>query len=167
MTADFPQITVRLAAEADRAFVLGLVPRLRAFGPPPLRPPEALDGAERRTLERAFDELPGGAILLVGEHPAEGPLGFAYVETGTDYFTQEKHGHLAILAVDESGEGRGVASALLAAAERWAAGQGYRFMTLNVFAQNARARAAYEKAGYGPDTVRYLKELQGSVSSHK
>ena len=159
MSEDSDRIFVRPATEADRTFVLGLVPRLRAFGPSPLRPPEALDGAERRTLERAFDALPDGATLLIGEHPQEGPLGIAYVETGTDYFTRESHGHLAILVVDESGEGRGVASALLEATERWAADQGYRFVTLNVFAQNARARAAYEKAGYTPDIVRYLKEL--------
>lgn len=153
------QITVRPATDADRPFVLGLVPRLRAFGPSPLRPAEALDSAERRTLEKAFDALPEGSILLIGEHPAEGPLGMAYAETGTDYFTKEAHGHLTILAVHESGEGRGVAPALLEAVERWAAGRGHRFVTLNVFARNARARAAYEKAGYAPDIVRYLKEL--------
>lgn len=153
------QITIRPATAADRAFVLDLVPRLRAFGPSALRPSEALDSAERRTLERAFDALPGGAVLLIGEHPAEGALGMAYAETATDYFTREAHGHLAILAVAESGEGRGVAPALLAAVERWAADQGYRFVTLNVFAGNARARAAYEKAGYGPDIIRYIKEL--------
>jgi GNAT superfamily N-acetyltransferase len=153
------RILVRPATEADRSFVLGLVPRLRAFGPSSLRPPEDLDSAERRTLERAFDALPQGAVLLIAEHPSEGALGMAYVETGTDYFTQEAHGHLTILAVTESGEGRGVASALLGAVERWSAARGFRFVTLNVFARNARARAVYEKAGYGPDFVRYLKEL--------
>ena len=153
------QITVRHATDADRSFVLGLVPRLRAFGPSPLRPAEALDSAERRTLERAFDALPEGSTLLIGEHPAEGPLGMAYAETGTDYFTKESHGHLAILIVAEAGEGRGVAPALLEAVESWSAERGYRFVTLNVFAQNARALAAYEKAGYAPDIVRYLKEL--------
>lgn len=40
------QIEIRGATAANRDFVLGLVPRLRAFGPPPLRPPEALDEAE-------------------------------------------------------------------------------------------------------------------------
>jgi GNAT superfamily N-acetyltransferase len=159
MSEDSDRIFVRPAIEADRDFVLALVPRLRAFGPSPLRPSEALDGAERRTLERAFDALPEGTSLLIGEHPAEGALGVAYVETGTDYFTKESHGHLAILIVAEAGEGRGVASALLEAVERWSAERGYRFVTLNVFAQNARARAAYEKAGYAPDIVRYLKEL--------
>ncbi len=151
-------IVVRPATEADRAFVLDLVPRLRAFGPGPLRPPEAMDSAERRILERAFSELPDGAVLLVAEHPAEGALGMAFAHTATDYYTQEPHGHLAILAVTEPAEGRGAAPALLAAVERWSADQGFRFLTLNVFSENTRARAAYERAGYAPDIVRYLKE---------
>jgi GNAT superfamily N-acetyltransferase len=58
----------------------------------------------------------------------------AYAETGTDYFTKESHGHLAILIVAEAGEGRGVAPALLEAVESWAADRGYRFVALNVFA---------------------------------
>ena len=155
-------VTVRPALAADRDFVLGLVPRLRAFGAPPLRPAAALDDAERRALEVALDALPlpeGAATLLVAELDAA-PAGVAYAEAATDYFTGERHGHLAILAVAESGEGRGVGRALLAAVEAWSAAQGHRFVTLNVFAANARARAVYERAGYAPDTVRYAKELR-------
>jgi GNAT superfamily N-acetyltransferase len=153
------EIEIRPATPADRNFVLGLVPRLRAFGPPPLRPPEALDEAEVRVLSRAFDALPDGAVLFVAEHPSHGALGAAYAETATDYFTQEKHGHLAILMVAEAGEGKGAGRALLTAVESWSARQGHRFLTLNVFAGNSRARAVYERAGYAQDTIRYLKEL--------
>lgn len=153
------QIEIRSATLADREFVLGLVPRLRAFGPPPLRPAEALDDAEVRALSRAFEALPDGAVLFVAEHPRHGALGAAYAETATDYFTQEKHGHLAILMVAEAGEGKGAGRALLAAVESWSAGQGHRFITLNVFAGNSRARAVYERAGYAQDTIRYLKTL--------
>ena len=150
--------TVRAATAADREFILGLVPRLRAFGEPPLRPADALDDAERRALERALAALPPDATLLVAELDAE-PVGVAYAETAADYFTGERHGHLAILAVAEAGEGRGVGRALLAAGEGWAAARGYRFVTLNVFAANARARRLYERAGYAPDTIRYAREL--------
>ena len=152
-------VTVRAATAADRAFALGLVPRLRAFGPPPLRPPEALDGAERRALERAFADTPPDALLLVAESAQLGPIGVAYAETQTDYFTHERHGHLAILIVAESGEGQGAGRALIAACEAWAVSRGYRYVTLNVFAANERARAVYERAGYAPDTVRYAKTL--------
>jgi GNAT superfamily N-acetyltransferase len=152
-------ITVRAARPADRDFIVSLVPRLRAFGPPPLRPPEAVDRAEREALERALDALPEGSALFVAERDGAGPAGVLYLETATDYFTQERHGHVAILVVSEAGEGHGVGRALLQAAEAWGVERGYRFLTLNVFGGNARARLLYERAGYAVDTVRYAKVL--------
>jgi GNAT superfamily N-acetyltransferase len=149
---------VRTATPADRDFILGVVPRLRAFGPPPLRPVAALDRAEREALERALTAPSVDAILLVAEAGGS-PVGVAYAQTATDYFTGERHGHLAIIAVAEEGEGRGVGRALLTAVEQWASERRYRFLTLNVFAGNERARAVYERAGYAPDTIRYAKEL--------
>jgi GNAT superfamily N-acetyltransferase len=151
-------LTVRAATPADREFILGLVPRLRAFGEVPLRPAAALDAAERRALERALAAPAPDAALVVAELGGV-PVGVAYAETAADYFTGERHGHLAILIVAEAGEGRGAGRALLAAVEGWAAGRGYRFITLNVFAGNARARRVYERAGYAPETIRYAKEL--------
>jgi GNAT superfamily N-acetyltransferase len=152
-------VHVRPAAAADRAFLTGVVPRLRAFGPPPLRPADALDRAERETLERALDEPQPDAVLLVAELGDAGLAGVAYAHTATDYFTGEHHGHLSILAVAEAGEGQGVGPALLTAVEAWSAARGHRFITLNVFAGNDRARAVYERAGYAQDTLRYVKEL--------
>jgi RimJ/RimL family protein N-acetyltransferase len=32
-------------------------------------------------------------------------------------------------------------------------------LTLNVFAGNARARGVYERLGYAPETLRYVKAL--------
>jgi len=139
--------------------MLGVVPRLRAFGPPPLRPADALDRAERKALERALAAPSPDAVVLVAELDSMGPSGVAYAETAIDYFTGERHGHLAILAVAAEGEGQGVGRALLAAIEAWATERAYRFLTLNVFAGNSRARAVYERAGFGLDTVRYVKEL--------
>ena len=150
---------IRTARASDRAFVLALVPRLRAFGPPPLRPAEALDAGERRTLDRFFDAPPDGAGLWVADDPDSALLGAAYAEGAVDYFTQESHGHLGILAVTAEAEGRGVGRALIAAVEAWAAERRYRFLTINVFATNVRAAAIYEHAGYRPDIVRFVKEL--------
>jgi GNAT superfamily N-acetyltransferase len=151
-------VHVRVSTTADHDFVIGMVPRLFAFGPPPLRPAEALHRAERQALERALAAPSPEEILLVAELEG-GPAGIAYAETAIDYFTREPHGHLAILSVAESGEGQGVGRALMTAVEAWARKQGYRFITLNVFAGNGRARAVYERAGYEPDTIRYVKEL--------
>jgi len=153
-------IQIRAATEADREFMVGVVPRLRAFGPPPLRPDDALDRGERETLERALENPADDAVLLIAEMEGIGPAGVAYALTATDYFTREPHGHLSILAVAEAGEGRGAGRALMAAVEAWSAARGHRFITLNVFAGNSRARAVYERAGYGEDVLRYVKVLR-------
>jgi GNAT superfamily N-acetyltransferase len=158
---DSNELIIRPATEADPAFALSLVPRLRSFGEVPLRAAADLDAAERRTLDKAFDELPAGAVLLVAEHPRDGALGFAYAVTTTDHFSQMVHGHLAIIAVAEAGEGRGVGRSLIAAVEAWALDRGYRLLTLNVFEGNARARALYERNGYAVDMLRCIKELAG------
>jgi GNAT superfamily N-acetyltransferase len=152
-------VRVRVATPADHAFILALVPRLRAFGDVPLRSAEAHDRAEREALARALASPDADAVVYVGELAGVGAAGVAYAQSATDYFTRERHGHLAILAVSEAGEGRGVGRALIAAAEAWARGRGHRFLSLNVFAANARARAVYERAGFAPDVVRYAKEL--------
>lgn len=153
-------VQVRAATAADRDFIVGVVPRLRAFGPPPLRPADAMDRAEVEALEQALAAPADGAILLVAELEGFGPAGIALANTATDYFTHERHGHLSIIIVSDAGEGRGVGRALLDAVDGWAAAQGHRFITLNVFSGNQRARSFYERAGYGEDTVRYVKELR-------
>lgn len=120
---------LRPAQAGDQAAVMALVPRLRAFGPPPLRPAAALDAGERRTLERFFAAPPAGAELFIAEGPGSSVLGAAYAEPLVDYFTEESHGHLGILMVAEDAEGHGVGRALISVVEAWAADAGYRFVT--------------------------------------
>jgi hypothetical protein len=79
-------IRVRTATAADRDFIVGVVPRLRAFGPPPLRPIAALDGAERRALEHALAASSDDAVLFIGE--ADGrPTGVAHAQTAKELRT--------------------------------------------------------------------------------
>jgi len=153
--------SIRNARPDDLPAVVALVPRLRSFGSQPLRSDAELDRAEVLTLTRAVEALVDDALLLVAERTAATPsvVGVAYAESAVDYFTREKHGHLGILAVAREAEGKGAGRALMDAVERWAVGRGYRFITLNVFAQNERARGVYERAGYAPDTIRYAKPL--------
>ena len=155
--------TLRDARAADRSAILALVPRLRAFGPSTLRTPEALDAGERRVLERFFDAPVNGTALVVAERADGVVIGAAFAEEEIDYFTQEANGHLGILVVAAAAEGRGVGRALIANFERWAQAAGHRFVTINVFATNARAAQLYERAGYEPDTLRYAKTLPPAV----
>jgi GNAT superfamily N-acetyltransferase len=153
-------ISIRAAIPTDLDAISALVPRLRAFGVPPLRSADVLDGAERATLERALVAAKPGTVCFVAELDDSGTAGVAYAETAIDYFTREPHGHLGILAVAAGAEGRGVGRALLAAVEEWSRACGHSILALNVFAANHRARTVYERAGYALDTCRYYKELR-------
>ncbi len=152
-------VPVRPVRPEEHAAVLALVPRLRAFGEAPLRAADDMDRAEHEALRAALATDRPDVAVLVAVLPDVPVAGVAYVHEATDYFTRETHGHLGILAVAAAAEGRGAGRALLAAAEAWAAGRGHRFLTLNVFAANGRARAVYERAGYAPDTLKYYKPL--------
>jgi GNAT superfamily N-acetyltransferase len=71
----------------------------------------------------------------------------------------------APILITEDAERRGVGRALLEAAEDWARGRGHPFISLNVFTQNTRARSVYERLGYGPETLRYVKPLEQNAAS--
>ena len=79
--------------------------------------------------------------------------------TQVDYFTHEPVAHIEVLAVDPAAQGRGVARALMQAAEDWGRKMGLARISLNVWAQNERARGLYEHLGYKPETMHYLKDL--------
>ena len=150
--------TVRAGTAADRDFVIEAARRFAAFGPPPWRTPLEIVAGEVRCLDDFFDRGMQGSTLLVAEEAGRS-AGFAFLEHHIDYFTGDGHGHVGMLAITEAAEGRGVGTALLAAAEEWARAHGYARLTLNVFEGNARARRAYERAGFQVETLRYIKAL--------
>ena len=150
---------VRPARPTDRDFIVGLTPRLAAGFPlPSWRTPGEVARTEAATLESALKLMPAGNALLVAESATGEPAGFAYLERLVDYFGRP-HGHLGILAVAAQAEGQGVGRVLLEAAERWARDQKLEMLSLNVFAANERARRVYERLGYAPETLRYVKIL--------
>jgi GNAT superfamily N-acetyltransferase len=150
-------VRIRPASGSDQAFVHKVTGRLAAFGPPPWRTPDEIVEAERRTLNAFFVDPPSDAALLIAENDT--PLGFIYLETQIDYFTRESQGHVGIIAVDDVAEGKGVGRALLDAAASWARARGFRRLTLNVFEGNDRARQVYERAGFQPETLRYVRAV--------
>lgn len=152
-------IRIRPAVRLDRDWVLLLAPRLHEFGPPPFRDVSTMDAAVAREIQAGFDRPGPETAILVAEDSGS-PAGFVFLVTDRDYFTGEAHGHISDLVVSPEAEGRGVGRALLAASEEWASGRGYRFLTLNVFEENRRARTLYEKAGYTPEMTKFVKELR-------
>ncbi len=154
------EIRVRQAAPEHAEFVLSLVPQLVAFGPPPWRDRQQMMDTDRLVIGRALRGLTAGATVLVAEDFGGQPLGFVHVCGEADYYTRGEAGHIADIIVAPEARGRGVGEILLAAAEQWARGLGYSLLTLNVFIENTRARALYDRAGFGAETIRYVKALQ-------
>lgn len=151
---------IRPAAPADRAFVLNLAARLvDGFDAPSHRTkPELIEG-DRRALEAWFDapSNPDEAMLIAEVDGS--PAGVAYLVTLVDYFNERPHAHLSVLAVEKAAEGRGVGSALLAACQQWARSKGSDRLTLSALVTNARARALYERKGFGGEYIRYVLPL--------
>lgn len=153
-------LRIRAATPEDAAWLLPMSSRLHDFGPPPFRPRDQMDRAVADDIGSSLDAPDETVAVFVVEDSASGrPLGFAHVRTLTDYFTAEPHGHVSDLVVAADAEGRGAGSALLAACEDWSRARRYRLLTLNVFDENRRARALYDRLGYRADTLRMVKVL--------
>jgi ribosomal protein S18 acetylase RimI-like enzyme len=156
---EISDMRIRTAERRDRDFILSLVPRLMEFGPPPWRDAGQMTATDKEVIEQVLLTNPPGTIILLAEDRSGAPLGFIHLNTTRDYFTRERHGHISDIVVAPAGEGRGVGRVLMEAGEEWARSQGFRLLTLNVFANNRRALNLYERLGYGQDTIKYVKEL--------
>ena len=149
---------IRPGTAADRDFVVDTARRFAAFGPPAWRSAQEVVAGEVRCLDDFFDgRLQGPALIIAEEDGVR--LGFAFLEPAVDYFSNEPHAHLGMIAVTAEAEGHGAGAALMRAAEDWSRAAGYAKLTLNVFEGNQRARQFYERSGYQVETLRYVKIL--------
>lgn len=152
-------IHIRFASIDDEEFIVSLVPRLVEFVPPSWRDAARMTATDTQVLsDKLLNRSPGTAIF-VAEDSGGVRLGFIHLHTGTDYYNRDEHGHVGDVIVAPEGEGRGIGSMLIARGEEWARANGYRWLTLNVFAENLRAREIYEWLGYGEDIMKHVKEL--------
>lgn len=151
-------MTIRPAQPADREFVLALADRLVSFDVPAWRSKDELADGDRRALADWFRHPRPDEALFVAELDGR-PAGCAYLVTLVDYFNERPHAHLSVLAVSAEAEGKGVGSALLDRSEAWARERGSDCLTLNALVTNARARALYERRGFGGEYIRYMKPL--------
>lgn len=152
-------IKIRPASIADKEFIISLVPRLVEFNPPAWRDAAQMTVIDNQVLSDKLLNQPVGTAVFIAEDNDGVALGFIHLQTGTDYYNGEEHGHISDVIVAPEGEGRGIGSLLIAKGEEWARIQGYRWLTLSVFAQNLRAREVYKRLGYGEDIMKYVKEL--------
>jgi RimJ/RimL family protein N-acetyltransferase len=96
--------------------------------------------AQRRKFLEAFVENTSPAAALIAVSGVV-PVGNLFLTT---------HGGIGEIgmAVDQAWRGRGVGSALMAAAVEWAGGQGLHKLALQLWPHNVAARRLYEKFGF-------------------
>ncbi len=165
------QVSIRPAIAPDHAAVpvLALADRLPAFGPT-TRPASEIADRERAVLATALSQPVGRSAILVAEQLSRGVVGVILLESRRDYFTNEAHGHVAILAVVREAGGQGIGRALLQAGEDWARANRYskltlavanRYskLTLAVFKDNERAKQVYERQGWRSELETWYKPL--------
>ena len=165
-----------MARPSDRQFVLDLADRLVAFDVPPWREKPELVAGDRRALEQWFARLRQSSHLRQGSGGQAGaaeddgeamyvaeldgrPAGCAYLVTLIDYFNERPHAHLSVLAVSADAEGVGVGTALIDRSVAWAKERGSDRLTLSALVTNSRARALYERKGFGGEYIRYVLPL--------
>jgi GNAT superfamily N-acetyltransferase len=144
---------VRRYRDGDAAAVLALADRL-TIGVAPWRDPGAVRDAVRSWVRDAV----GGTDPVWVAEAGGAVVGFVHAGERA-HFSGERDGYVGELVVAEDVARQGIGRALLAAAERWAAGRGLRRLTLETGAANATARAFYAALGYQEEDVRLTVDL--------
>jgi ribosomal protein S18 acetylase RimI-like enzyme len=154
------ELLVRAAGADDDTFILDLAARFVDFELPKWRRRNVVLEGIRRDLSRHLEEQPPGSFLFVIEDDSTGDrVGFLHLQLVTDFFTGHQNCHISDIAVLPEVEGKGVGQALLKYAEKFAREHRCERLQLAVFPGNARARATYEKAGFGVEMLRMVKPL--------
>jgi ribosomal protein S18 acetylase RimI-like enzyme len=151
-------VAIRLATPADRNFLHRLAERLADFDRPAWRSRQEIADGDRRALDDALDDPQAATELFIAEYDGE-PAGCLLMWTLEDYFSQDWHAHISVIAVTKVAEGKGVGRALMDHAEAWARARGHGSITLSVFDGNRRAQALYERAGFSTEMRRMTKRL--------
>ena len=150
-------ILIRPATAADEALLVTLAGRLTAFQLPPWRRPEDIAIADAREMMDAVRAgVPDNEVLIAERDGVA--VGCLHVLETRDFFGT-LHAHISVIATTADAEGSGVGKALLDCADTWAQRRGHRLLTLNVFAANDRARQFYERAGWSPEMLKYVKPV--------
>jgi ribosomal protein S18 acetylase RimI-like enzyme len=153
-------IELRTARPEDRDFLQALSPRLSGVPGPAWHDLAAMEGFQDRYTAATFapPALDGSSTLVAWSGDGR-RLGYVHMRPGKDGVTEEPCGYVSLLAVDKDAEGSGVATRLMAAAQDWALKRGYRFLCLDVFADNGRAVDFYKRIGFESETIRMVKPL--------
>jgi GNAT superfamily N-acetyltransferase len=156
-------ITIRNALPGDAAFIAEHAHRMLDFKLPELRAKEKdeMIKADIHHISDALQAADENDCVFIAEDGASKPIGFMRLVMLTDYYTGEQCAHINDIVVTAAAEGKGAGKLMLEKADEWAKHKQARWITLNVFDENFRARSVYEKAGYKIEWIKYSKALKG------
>ncbi|HEX2033728.1 MAG TPA: GNAT family N-acetyltransferase [Chloroflexota bacterium] len=155
---------IRLATAEDEAAIVALWVRLLAYHrsiepvwprrwtAPPEVWPERLVGY----LREAWRDAERQAVLVA----VEGEAVVGFVRVGL-YGEGPLPARIETLFVAESHRGAGLGRALMAAGEEWCVERGAAEVGVEFIARNSDARQVYERLGYRPFLVTYMRRLPG------
>jgi ribosomal protein S18 acetylase RimI-like enzyme len=154
-------ITIRKASSADADFIASHAHRLLDFSLPGWRIKEKdkMIQADVQHITKALLKDDPDDCVFIAIDAFNKACGFIRVVLQTDYYTGERTAHVNDIVVTAEAEGQGAGKALLQKADEWARANNTRWITLNVFEDNKRARTVYEKSGYKIEWIKYLKQL--------
>jgi GNAT superfamily N-acetyltransferase len=155
------QVHIRPATTDDDVVLMALAQRLAGFGLPRWRDAATIAACDGQEMVKAVQAADPDAEVFIAELDGH-PSGCLHVLVTTDFFGL-RHAHLSVIAVSAEAEGTGVGRALMQHAEAWTRHRGLPLLTLNVFASNGRARRFYEKAGFGPEFLKYSKPMSDGL----
>ena len=85
--------------------------------------------------------------------------GHCWIGTQTDFFTRVEEPWIFDISVQPQFRKRGLASAMLKAAQDFLKERGFKHVGLQVIAHNTAARKMYEKFGYAPHAISLRRAL--------
>jgi ribosomal protein S18 acetylase RimI-like enzyme len=162
-------ITIRKGIPSDADFIKTHAYRLLDFELSSWREPERelmtqtdIENNVNSLLENKKDKE---IFVAVDENGKQ--VGFLHMTIQTDYYTRESHAHITDIVVIAEAAGKGIGKLLLQKAEQWAIERNSRWVTLNVLETNKHAISVYEKSGYQPEWIKYLKHLSQDTKKPK
>jgi ribosomal protein S18 acetylase RimI-like enzyme len=152
-------VEIRKYVPADRDAIMALAPRLTE-GKAPWRDDEAWLAAVHGWIADAAESAgaPDNVVFVA----VDGELIVGVVHAAErKHFTGQVDAYVGELITAAGQERRGIARALMQAAEEWGAARGLDYLTLETGILNYPARAFYQAIGYLEEDVRFTKQIRG------
>jgi ribosomal protein S18 acetylase RimI-like enzyme len=152
-------VEIREYAQADRDAIMALAPRLTE-GKAPWRDDDAWLAAVRGWIASAAESAgaPDNAVFVAVD---DGQIVGVVHAAEQKHFTGQVDAYVGELITAAGQERRGIARALMQAAEEWGAARGLDYLTLETGMLNYSARAFYQAIGYLEENVRLTKQIRG------